>query len=51
MTFLSGYGTQLPGTEPQFGIEPATMFGGAAGGFGAFTQPAGEIWRLFIKVW
>jgi len=42
MTFLSGYGTQLPGTEPQFGIEPATMFGaGAAGGFGAFTQPAG----------
>jgi len=41
MTFLSGYGTQLPGQETaQFGIDTA-MFGAGAGGFGAFTQAPG----------
>jgi hypothetical protein len=40
MTFLSGYGTQLPGTEAQFGMDTA-IFGAGAGGFGAFTQAPG----------
>ena len=49
LTFLGGYGGQLAGpADQQFSLDTAaaaaaTIFGAAGGGFGAFTQPAGEI--------